>query len=625
MLACAACLKRAIKPVVSAGSFPETPRALQHSLLLRRQLPRFFSVNRTTTAQAKESKKEDFLSAKADDPSAKRSQQKLEWAVGKHLEHMSDPWKIAKHVEATLEKDRFDEALLLTKRASVGKQCVVAWNHLIDYEIRKQKRLGAAIKLYNDMKKRGQIPNDQTYTILFRGCGFSQHPESAVQKAVHIYKSLLRGERLKPNTIHMNAVLQVCGRAGDIETMFEIAGSADAKEGRRADAHTYTIILNSMRAKAQPKKEAGVGSLTQQEPQENRQEARQALERSRVIWEEVVREWRGGRVTMDESLVSAMCRILLLGEAGDRLEVFKILEQTMSIPNFTLPQNRPVPDRRYVQNMHADMRNICAFSSREPKRVRKLRNVTYAIPGCRTLSLILATIRKVDRRAIKTGSISNQYWHIFTNYYSLRPDADNYSHMLSIFEHNGSSSGALELIKMMPQNLVTSSIIRRGLRACLADYANPHVTANATAMLIRLPAPDVASLLIYHQVAAVARSDKTGEKLALAINTLWKPFKKAMNSLEKEDTSLQTSKPGKAKEGKSTVCYQDDQDFVRDLLVLARAMIGTVDKIVAGRLINGDALKKLKLKRNGMNRFVVQHTDPQQNEGLASREAKSED
>lgn len=566
--------------------------------------------------------KEDFLSVKADDPSAKRSQQKLQWAVGKHLEHMSDPWKIAKHVEATLQKGRFDEALLLTKRASVGKQCVVAWNHLIDYEIRTQKRLGAAIKLYNDMKKRGQIPNDQTYTILFRGYGSSQHPESAVKKAVHIYKSLLRGERFKPNTIHLNAVLQVCGRAGDIEAMFDIAGSADAKEGRRADAHTYTIILNSMRAKAQPRKEADIGSLTQQASQGNRQETQQALERSRVIWEEVLREWRGGRLTMDESLVSAMCRVLLLGEAGERLEVFKILEQTMSIPNYTLPQNTPVPDPQYAKQMDENMRDICASSSRKPKTLHGSRNVAYAIPGCKTLSLILAAIRKADRGLIKAGRTGNQYWHLFTNVYGLKPDADNYSHMLSIFEHNGSSSGALDLIRGMPQNLVTSSIIRRGLRACLADYTNPRVTENATAILTRMSVPDVASLLIYHQVAEVAISDKTGEKLALAINTLWKPFKKAMGSLKEDDPSHQTSKFGIAKQGTPTVRYQAGENFVRDLLVLARAMIGTVDKIVAGRLIDGDELKKLKLKRNGMNRFVVQYTDPQQNESLASQDAQ---
>lgn len=78
-----------------------------------------------------------------------KQREKLQRAVKKHLTHMDDPWKIAQHIEQTLLKDRFDEALLLTQKASKDGQVVVAWNHLIGYQLEKQ-RLKQAIKLFND-------------------------------------------------------------------------------------------------------------------------------------------------------------------------------------------------------------------------------------------------------------------------------------------------------------------------------------------------------------------------------------------------------------------------------------------------------------------------------------------
>lgn len=87
------------------------------------------------------------------DVTEKRERARLQRIVKKHLNYMDDPWKIGHHVEQTLAKDRFDEALLLTQTASRDRQVVVAWNHLIAYQLAKQKLKGA-IKLYNDVRSR---------------------------------------------------------------------------------------------------------------------------------------------------------------------------------------------------------------------------------------------------------------------------------------------------------------------------------------------------------------------------------------------------------------------------------------------------------------------------------------
>ena len=141
----------------------------------------------------------------------KRYEKKLEWVVKKHLQWLGNEYLVAQHVHKALSKGSFEEALLLTRMASRKMKVEVAWNHLIDYHMKKG-RLHAAVKLYNEMKKRAQIPNAKTYTIIFRGCAQSLHPKLAVSEATRIYNFMLNLGSLKPNTIHMNAVLEVCAR-----------------------------------------------------------------------------------------------------------------------------------------------------------------------------------------------------------------------------------------------------------------------------------------------------------------------------------------------------------------------------------------------------------------------------
>lgn len=84
------------------------------------------------------------------DEDAFKKAAKLRRTVKKHLSNSSDPYIIAQHVETILKKDQYDEALLLTQQASKDQNVVVAWNHLIGYQLEKQ-RLKAAMKLYNDV------------------------------------------------------------------------------------------------------------------------------------------------------------------------------------------------------------------------------------------------------------------------------------------------------------------------------------------------------------------------------------------------------------------------------------------------------------------------------------------
>jgi hypothetical protein len=81
---------------------------------------------------------------------SKKDQDRLRRSVDKQLSLMDDPYHIAQYVEQALQRNAFDEALLLVQKASKDKKVVVAWNHLIDHQLNNDK-LKNAIKLYNDV------------------------------------------------------------------------------------------------------------------------------------------------------------------------------------------------------------------------------------------------------------------------------------------------------------------------------------------------------------------------------------------------------------------------------------------------------------------------------------------
>jgi hypothetical protein len=73
-----------------------------------------------------------------------------ERVIRKQLSYLKDPLKLADHVRKTLREDDFDGTLAIVRAASKDIQCVVSWNHLIDWQLSKG-RINAAIKTYNEV------------------------------------------------------------------------------------------------------------------------------------------------------------------------------------------------------------------------------------------------------------------------------------------------------------------------------------------------------------------------------------------------------------------------------------------------------------------------------------------
>ncbi|PHH79350.1 hypothetical protein CDD80_5018 [Ophiocordyceps camponoti-rufipedis] len=512
---------------------------------------------------------------------------RLQRIVQRHLSHMQDPWKIAQYVQATLDKDRFDEALLLVQTASRDRAVEVSWNLLISYQIKK-KQLKRAIQLFNEMKKRGQLPNVSSYTILITGCAASEHPKQAVAEAVKQYQVLLSSPRLKANTIHLNCALNVCGRAGDLESLFIVADSIN-DTSRAPDAATYLIILNALRQDAMTKTE-GL-PFTQQEALKQK-----AIDRGKGIWQEVMSKWKGGRLNMDEGLACAMGRLLLITpQRKERPQVLDILQQALNVPNLT---KKPLDDTDPFED--PAMKDIALRETSSKTR--------QAVPGRNTLALILTTLA-----SCKMTTVGIKYWNLMVRHYGIVPDRDNWYRMLGMTKVSRNSAYAAELLEILPDEFVCGKPFQIAMAACIRDSVNPNVMANVNKaldiMLRRLTLPDMLALRLYLRVALVTHSSFRGEamrghlasgkhqygaQIAAAVARVWEPYKKNYYHYFK----VEPKPPGR----------RDVTDEIynsqREVMALARGMYRAIAKLDNEGLQSKEELKELRRRGAKINREI---------------------
>jgi len=428
-----------------------------------------------------------------DDEAQSARMKKLEYAVKKQLEFMKDPFHIAAYVKKLLDKESFDEALLMTRKASKHHKMVVGWNHLIDFCM-QQQRLHGAIKIYNEMKKRAQQPDAVTYTIIFRGCASSIHPKLAVSEALRIYNTMINGKGVRPSTVHMNAVLDACSRAGDIDSLFTVVSTA--KDGVRApDSLTYTIILNALRHN--PDAQRRMDLVDEQVKEANRK----TIERARGIWDEVITRWRKGLLNVDETLVCTMGRLLTtMGDYHDNRSVLELVEQTMQIPNFDRAENPAIADGSSKSETKEGPEEKTSAPKKDHLGKGKSTPSIYAVPGKNTLSLIMQAIQ-----ATRKTSLAPKYWRYLTAERGVEPDKDNYFRYLRALQVGHNSNKVATLFYSLPQEYMTPIFFRTAFGACITDDFNPNCFENATyifdimAKYVRYPDP--MAMRLYLQAA----------------------------------------------------------------------------------------------------------------------------
>ena len=98
-----------------------------------------------------------------------------------HLVYLKDPLKLADFIRKTLRDGDFETAQKIVRAASKDVQCIVSWNHLVDWQV-TQGKLNAAIKTYNEVCMIGdsqailvtnKVPDEETCTT--SRCSYLHH------------------------------------------------------------------------------------------------------------------------------------------------------------------------------------------------------------------------------------------------------------------------------------------------------------------------------------------------------------------------------------------------------------------------------------------------------------------
>ncbi|PVH85623.1 hypothetical protein DL98DRAFT_557841 [Cadophora sp. DSE1049] len=539
-----------------------------------------------------------------------------------HLSYLNDPLKLADFVRQTLRKDNFAFAEEIVRAASKNTLCVVSWNHLVEWQLSKGK-MNAAISTFNEMKKRAQVPDAYTYTILFRGCAEHKDSGNALAKVMDIYHGMLAEKSpVKPNTIHMNCVLKMCSRAGNIDALFGVAAQF-ARHGLTAPNNlSFTIMLNALR---QESVSASRGPLT---PMEKRARSRDCIARSRNVWTDVVDRWRKGDLWVDEELVATMGRLLLNGQEDDWDDIFSLIEQTMNIPR-QVPR-LGTPDRARIEPakqgqerdqiqspnqyqvegetservLYSNIQDDAVMSGEKFEAInapvtKEDGIAMYAKPGQNSLSLLLKAALQLNLKAPATA-----YWNIFTKTYLVQPDGENFHSYLRILRVYRASTEMLEILSQMSRQDMEVKTFRLAMSTCARDKRNPNAFSSASKVLglmtKNLPHPDVQALEQYLEVAldspARAKTQNAqGEQILRALERLNPSFLNLKAAMQFTGTATDLNTP------------QAKLELIENIIRLASSMIRAFDHLMNKALVPREMFGDLTKQRSKISAFITRY------------------
>ncbi|KAL9625760.1 MAG: hypothetical protein Q9160_000080 [Pyrenula sp. 1 TL-2023] len=430
------------------------------------------------------------------------------------MKYLQDPFRLAGHVQQLLRHDEVQRAydLLLTSQKE-GSRNIVSWNHIIDYHMHNRK-VSDALWYYNQMKKRGTRPDSHTYMIMLRGLAHNYDKQNVTAEAVSIYTSMkASNSTTKPSILHHNAMLNVCNKTGDVDALFGIAGSMPETGPNSPDSWSYSIILSALNSHIHKLK-----TMYAKEDRQRYAEITRAMQDGRKLWEDIIRRWRAGDVSIDESLVTAMAFLFLsTGREADTKDVLSLVHQTMNI--------RPPPQIGLLDVLKASERDDTpdpADSSDSSDIQTQVSEPSsgFVNPGNPTLNCLLEAAHQLRSR-----KIGDWYWNRFHHMPELanKPqlpiqiDFGNYCAYLRLLSLSHASTKAVEVVK----SFETESLGKKdgheiaasaypfflAMEACRRDKDSKHAFPNATAifetMQKTLPEPQPRVLRAYLLIARI--------------------------------------------------------------------------------------------------------------------------
>lgn len=345
------------------------------------------------------------------------------------------------------------------------------------------------------MKKRGHKPDAHSFTILLRGYRDNVRKPNAVKQAVDVYNSMsAANSAVVPTTIHTNAVLSVCAQAHDIDALWTIAGKLPERGPGAPDHVTFTTILQALSAEVRVR----VVKLASERPGYDVQPLfNQVIDDARRLWVDITARWRRGDLHLDEALVCAMGRVLMLStDAKTQEDVFNLVQQTMNIsrpsdgsaPASNEPKEDIHDSAGHVSNQTPSTTayvpmDISDRTASSPNQLRTATSSVYTVPGRNTLSMLVETTT-----ALRHLRLGKYYWELLTSsdgLYRIIPDAQNITAYLRLLRVSRASQAALDILRTdWPQD-VQDQLMARGtfiiaMSTCIRDKNNPNVFDTAS-------------------------------------------------------------------------------------------------------------------------------------------------
>ena len=429
------------------------------------------------------------------------------------------------------------------------------------------------------MKKRRQVPDAHTYTIVLRGLAWNLEYSKSLQRALTVYHSMFSVScPIKPSIIHTNAVLQVCALADDMEALWGIAAKLPGAGKNAADTTTFTIILNAIRNNVLK----GTSHNEEMEDERRKKLRQDAQSQCRRIWADVIQRWREGDLKMDERLVCAVGNTLVsTGGQHENHDALDLVEQTMAIPrqlrrkvktakNSLMPMLQ-VPLRPELTGKYRTGTEKHLSPSLAPQQTidpeldeeeeegadepdfrlsneflplpNSSRQLIYAAASRKTLSMVIAACSN-----LKAMIPAEKYWVMLTSQdgqYRIPPDRENYIQYLRNLRIRRASKLSLSILQEMQSQLgeVPRKAFRIALSTCCRDTRNPGVGEIARTIIGMMSTTgghaDVECLSDYLTVLSNSRWD-TWRQIDEALEPAW-PIIDALKSSSSSSNSSSSS------------------------------------------------------------------------------------